>query len=135
MTKSASRLALAAQQFLDTPFKLHGRDPSIGLDCIGLLIASLETIGVQTDGPKGYALRNRSIRPWLKHLPKAGFVEVKSRIEAGDVLIASPGPEQHHVLIADTSATAIHAHAGLRRVVRQPIPNDLRFVGHWRLPN
>ena len=51
----------------------------------------------------------------------------------GDVLLVKAAPGQQHLLIAEHPTTAIHAHAGLRRVVRETVVfPDIRFA-HWRL--
>jgi hypothetical protein len=127
------RLASAARLFLGTPFKLHGRQPGIGLDCVGLLLASLDAIGIKAEGPKGYALRNRSVTHWFAAASKAGLIEVTAPVEPGDVLLITTGPSQVHVLIAENEAKTIHAHAGLGRVVSEPLPPDAMVTMHWRL--
>jgi hypothetical protein len=35
--------------------------------------------------------------------------------------------------IATTSTTVVHAHAGLRQVVRQPLQPDWHITARWRL--
>lgn len=129
----ADELAAAASKFIGVAFRLSGRDPTVGLDCIGLVVASLRAIGIQVADPAGYALRNRAIGRWLKCAGQSSLTLVRAPIERGDVLMVRTGPQQHHVLIADTPATAIHAHAGLRRVVRQPLAKGQRVEAHWRL--
>ena len=127
------RLAMAAAQHVGVPFKLHGRDPSYGLDCIGLVAASLEAIGRKPAVPQGYRLRNTSINRWLYDAKKSGFIETSGTIRAGDILLVRPGPAQHHLIIAVSGTEAIHAHAGLRRVVSSPLANELLIAKHWRL--
>ncbi|MEM7688582.1 MAG: hypothetical protein AAF291_06145 [Pseudomonadota bacterium] len=129
----AHALAKAARGFVGVPFRLHGRDPVLGMDCVGLLVASLRAIGARAVDPVGYALRNRKIDRWLECADQSGLMRVSAPLELGDVMLVSPGPLQHHILIADTSETAIHAHAGLRRVVRQPLATDERIQARWRL--
>ena len=51
----------------------------------------------------------------------------------GDVVVIEPAPGQQHLLIAHKSRTAIHAHAGLRRVVRQPLSITYDLTALWRL--
>lgn len=128
------QLARAATHLLGAPFRLHGRDPRVGLDCVGLLLASLQAIGIQAEYPRGYALRNRSIDRWIAYAPLWSLADASGPILAGDVLISSPGPNQHHVMIAVKPRTVIHAHAGLRRVVREPLKPDQVFNAHWRVP-
>lgn len=118
---------------IGVPFKLHGRNPAIGLDCVGLLIASLEAIGIRANRPFGYGLRNISINKWMPYAGQWGLRDVSGPVKAGDILLISPGPRQHHIQIADSCQSVIHAHAGLRRVVRQPVSRDLPPQAHWRL--
>ena len=130
---SQEKLAQAAASFIGAPFRLHGRDPQTGLDCMGLLIASLEAIGIRSDRPTGYALRNSSIDAWRAYAERWSLKETTDDVRAGDVLLISPGPRQHHLQIAENRSTVIHAHAGLRRVVRGKLSNDLSLEAHLRI--
>lgn len=123
------RAARAAERLVGTRFRLHGRDPASGLDCVGLVAAAL---GVSTT-PVAYRLRNRDISAQLGFAPAAGLVETTGGIEPGDVLLVRAGPGQHHLLVADTRGGLIHAHAGLRRVVATPGPPRWPIERHWRL--
>ena len=40
-------LAIAAGELVGSPFRLQGRDPAHGLDCIGLVLVSLARIGIE----------------------------------------------------------------------------------------
>lgn len=127
-------LGAAAANFIGVPFRLFGRDPEQGLDCIGLLVLSLQKVGCTPIEPVGYRLRNSDLGPWVGCAEGSGLVPVSGTINPGDVLLTSPGPGQYHLLIAQEAHWAIHAHAGLRRVVNQPLPDDLLLTRHWRLP-
>jgi len=64
----------------------------------------------------------------------AGFFEPEpTELEDGDVLVFAPGPAQLHLAIVAPGGGIIHAHAGLRRVVRTPFPLPWPIIGHWRL--
>lgn len=126
-------LAQAAAGFIGAPFRLHGRSPELGLDCIGLVAVSLKAIGVSACPPSGYAIRNHSIGRWLACAARSALTEVSGTIRAGDILLVQPGPAQHHLMIAVRAPDAIHAHAGLRRVVRQRLAPELELGAHWRL--
>lgn len=127
------KLAQAAASFVGTPFRLHGRNPDTGLDCVGLLIASLEAVGVYSDRPTGYAFRNISVEAWLPYAQQWRLRDAIGEILAGDVLLISPGPRQHHIQIAESRSAIIHAHAGLRRVVRERLSRKPSLEAHWRL--
>lgn len=126
-------LAQAASQFIGTPFKLYGRDPRFGLDCVGLVCASLAAIGRPFEYPRGYKMRNIAIDHWLPITSKLGLEPTQGTERAGDILLVQPGPAQHHLMIVETPGSVIHAHAGLRRVVRQPLEMPRTRLIHWRL--
>ena len=48
---SGAALAAAAESLVGTRFRLHGRDPDTGLDCVGLLAASLAAKEAATAPP------------------------------------------------------------------------------------
>lgn len=133
MSGAGTALAAAAEALVGTPFRLHGRDPASGLDCVGLVAAALASIGRPAPAPRAYGLRNRAISDLLGFASRAGLAEADGAILAGDVLLVRPGPLQHHLLIAAENARFVHAHAGLRRVVATPGPLASPIVRHWRL--
>lgn len=130
---AGERLSQAAQDFVGVPFRLHGRDPSTGLDCVGLIAASLKAIGRTVVTPRGYRLRNASITHWLENAATSGLHVADDCFKPGDVLLVRPAPAQHHLMITSSSSGVIHAHAGLGRVVIQPFPHSLEVIAHWRL--
>ncbi|MEL6413739.1 MAG: NlpC/P60 family protein [Pseudomonadota bacterium] len=127
------RLADTAGGYLGVPFRLHGRDPRIGLDCVGLVAVCLEEVGARPLVPTGYALRNRSIESWLNCADRSSLAPATGAAEAGDILLLRPGPHQHHLAIDPCDGSIIHAHAGLRRVVRQPFNRSTRVLARWQL--
>ena len=133
MNGNEEALARAALALVGTRFRLHGRDPRTGLDCIGLVAASLAAIGRNARAPARYALRNSDITHALAFAAAAGMIETTTPIVPGDVLLAVPGPLQHHLLIAGPAGDFIHAHAGLRRGVATPRLPAWPSVRRWRL--
>ncbi len=128
-------LAEAAIRFIGCQFRLHGRDPRFGLDCVGLVYASLQAIGRQPVLPNGYRLRNPSFSRFTKFASLNGFHPLQGPVGRGDLLLSCPGPGQFHLMISDGPAGVIHAHAGLRRIVRSPPPDSLHIIERWRLAN
>lgn len=120
-----SEIAARALALVGIRFRLHGRDPATGLDCIGLVAAST---GVPAR--TGYALRGGDPREIETVLRAAGFIRVATA-EPGDVVLSRPGPGQLHMGVS--SATGIiHADATLRRVVDRPGAPDGEILGIWR---
>ena len=126
-------LAGAALELVGTRFRLHGRDPAIGLDCVGLLDAALRRIGRPARMPNGYALRHRRAPAFAEIAAAAGFATVSPEIRIGDVVIYGTAPAQCHLAIATDTDHIVHAHAGLRRVVRGIVPETWGRLAHFRL--
>lgn len=134
MTKNTGdELATAAARLIGVRFRLHGRNPASGLDCVGVLTASLEAMGRAHSAPIGYRLHNIDSKQWLRYALRSGLVDAKGAMLPGDVLLVAPGPAQQHLMIVETKESAIHAHATLGRVVRQPIDKETKILAHWRL--
>lgn len=133
MTDPAERFAQEAERLAGTRFRLHGRDPVHGLDCVGLAACALARAGLHAAIPAGYALRNTRIENHLESAAGCGFVAAGGPALRGDILLVVPGPAQHHLLIALGHRRFVHAHAGLRRVVVQTGLLGWPVVRHWRL--
>lgn len=131
--RHAGALAKAASHYLGIRFRLHGRDPATGLDCVGLLVRSLADVGCRPVSPQGYRLHNTDPARWLTYADQSGLVLAVGSIERGDVILLRPGPAQQHIVIAEGSGDVIHAHAGLGRIVRQPMKLAEQMLVHWRL--
>lgn len=126
-------LASAAQALVGVPFRLHGRDPQTGLDCIGVLAASLAACGRPADLPLGYALRTRVLPRLDPFVHGSGLIEAAGSIRPGDIVLLRVGPGQIHLAIAASEGRFIHAHAGRRRVVCDRLLQEWTVAGHWRL--
>jgi cell wall-associated NlpC family hydrolase len=130
---NALTLAAAAEALVGTPFRLHGRDPATGLDCIGVFAAAMASSGRPVAVPNGYALRLRDLSAFEPLAARFGFAETTGPAFPGDVLMFAIGPVQFHLGIAARGGRLVHAHAGLRRVVLGPPGTDWEAAGHWRL--
>lgn len=117
MTDITGAFAAHAEALIGTPFRLGGRDPEFGLDCVGLVACALEKAGKSTPPMPQYRLRNTdyAFAPCL--WAKAGFQRVPNPIQRGDLILVKPGPGQRHLMIALDANCFVHAHAHLRRVV------------------
>lgn len=135
MTRAASgpRLAAAAEALAGTPFRLHGRDPASGLDCVGVVAAAFAACGRSPPTLRGYGLRNTAIHRWIELASLAGLIDAAEGMKPGDVILVRPGAGQHHLLLALDRDRFVHAHAGLRRVVIQPGPLPWPVERRWRI--
>jgi lipoprotein Spr len=105
-----------ARALLGVPFRLHGRTPEYGLDCVGLVAIAF---GLNDGVPTGYALRGGDPQHFERALRRQGFVGRKAEWRSGDVLMLCPGPAQVHLGLW-TGESLIHADAGLGRIVETP---------------
>lgn len=126
-------LARAAAELVGTRFRLHGRDPATGLDCIGLFAAAMRCAGQPVTLPTGYPLRLNDIGAWLPDPAAYGFTEAGGSAKPGDVVMLRLGAAQFHLAIAAPEPGWIHAHAGLRRVVHSALLPAGHIVHHWRM--
>lgn len=130
---SGVALARAAKALVGIPFRLHGRDPATGLDCVGLYTAAMDAIGRRVAIPPAYGLRNSDLARPLGFVAQAGLIDATGPILAGDVLLLRLGPVQAHMVIALGADGFVHAHAGLRRVAISPGPIPHAILRHWRI--
>ncbi len=124
------RIAAEALALVGVPFRLRGRVPATGLDCVGLVLTALARAGVRVTEPPGYGLRGTGQARAEARLQAAGLVPVEGE-RSGDVLLTQSGPMQLHLMIR-AAAGHVHAHAGLGRVVLMPPPAPWPVLGLWR---
>lgn len=125
-------LAIAAGELVGTQFRLQGRDPAHGLDCIGLVLVSLARIGIELHLPADYRPRRRRFEIPDDALRCAGLECAQTPYVAGDILLLRPAPAQVHLAIVRDADSVIHAHAGLGRVVAQPLIESWTIAAAWR---
>ncbi|TIX49375.1 C40 family peptidase [Alteraurantiacibacter aquimixticola] len=133
MSTPGEQFAAIAHSLLGTPFRLHGRSASSGVDCVGLVALTLHATGRTSRSPVGYTLRNLAADAYLPLLEANGFFPATDVPLTGDLVLARPGPGQFHLLIQSGCGGHIHAHAGLGRVVLTPPPLSWATLGRWRL--
>lgn len=130
----ADRLALAALTLVGTPFRMHGRDPGTGLDCVGVVAVALARIGRAANVPADYRLRGGNLARFDGWASASGLKPQERGAPglAGDVLLCEVGTQQFHVVI-ETDALLVHAHIGLGRVIAHPPPLPWPVQRRWRL--
>lgn len=130
------RIAAAARSLLGVPFRLHGRDPAAGVDCVGLALFSVRAAGVQVAEPPPYRIRGDRHIPAMRWLETLGLETLGLRLAddaaVGDIVVAQVSPIQMHLLV-DGGVAMINAHAGLGRVVEMPWPTEWRLMSRFRV--
>lgn len=119
-------MAIDPRTLVGAPFRLHGRDPSTGLDCVG--VAAL-VFGVP-DVPRGYALRTADGAGVAALIDAAGLRRVRRTACPGDLALVRSGPVQCHLVVM-TDTGFVHADAGIGRVVETPGAPPWPVIGIW----
>lgn len=131
MSGRGQLIATRARALVGTPFRPQGRDPRLGLDCVGTAAEAAGIAGGRLC--RDYALRGASLAQVEHGLCDLGCVPVPgAAAEPGDVIVCRAGPDQIHLAIA-TEAGFVHADAGLRKVVERPGAVPWPVLGVWRL--
>jgi murein DD-endopeptidase / murein LD-carboxypeptidase len=117
---------LDARDLIGIPFRLHGRDPATGLDCVG--VAAL-VFGV-TDVPRGYSVRTADGAGVAAFIDAAGLSRVRRDARAGDLVLLKSGPAQCHLVVM-TAAGFVHADAGIGQVVETPGAPPWPVIAIW----
>lgn len=115
-----------ARAVVGAPFRLHGRDPGTGLDCVGVV-----AVATGRPVPIGYALRRYDVAAVSALIVCAGLMPV-TEARPGDVMLMRVGPAQLHLGVRTTGGF-VHADAGLKRVVERPGAPEWEILGSWRL--
>jgi cell wall-associated NlpC family hydrolase len=117
----------AARGAAGVRFRLHGRDPAFGLDCVGLAALAARAAGFAGAIPADYALRGGDPSEMIDAAGLARIVDP----ESGDLLLFSAGPAQFHLAVL-VPGGIVHADAMLRRVVERPGVPPWPLVAAWR---
>ncbi|MEW4449663.1 NlpC/P60 family protein [Qipengyuania sp. JC766] len=134
MSVRGAAIADAAMRLCGTPFRLHGRSPETGVDCVGLVALALRAAGHPVPDIPPYALRLAATGFIADFAACCGLREAAGAVQPGDILIARPATTRRHLLVATARDRFVHAHAGLRRVVACPGPPPWPVIARWRLP-
>lgn len=134
-TEPGAALASAALALIDVRFRLHGRDPATGLDCVGVLAAALAAIGRPATLPSTHSVRTREPRDLGAIAASCGLAHARGPAQAGDVAFVRIAATQFHLLIQVDDRRHVHAHAALRRVVVHEGTIAWPIAALWRLNN
>ncbi|MEN2786492.1 peptidoglycan endopeptidase [Sphingomonas qilianensis] len=125
------RAVTAARAAVGVKYRLHGRDPQFGVDCVGLAGLALRAAGCTDAIPAGYALRGGTADAMLALIDRGSLVRTDHPIP-GDLLLFAAGPAQFHLAIMAEDGI-YHADAMLRRVVERPGTPPWPLVAAWAL--
>lgn len=114
---SPGEIIARARALLGARFRPQGRDPAVGLDCIGVLLCAFDIPVGQI--PRAYRLRGRERDRLEAELLKRFRRVSRAEKRPGDVLLCAPAADQLHLAV-DCGGSFIHADAKLRRVVETP---------------
>ncbi|MDT7934204.1 MAG: peptidoglycan endopeptidase [Sphingomonadaceae bacterium] len=128
------RLVAAARRLVGARFQSQGRNPSIGLDCVGVVYAAAKAVGFPLAAPQAnYCLSgDRSVADVEAGLAQAGLIRADQPRLAGEVLLFAIPLGGPHLAIW-TGSTIVHAHAALLRVVESTVSPDWPIASEWRL--
>lgn len=125
-------LGEAAAGLIGVRFRLHGRDPATGLDCVGVVAEAMRRSGREPVVPEGYRLRTTSLANLLPFARANEFAPAADCSDA-DVLLVMVSPVQPHLLV-NAAGGFIHAHAGLGRITFLPGPVPWPVSAGWQVP-
>lgn len=133
-------LVEAARRYLGVPFQHQGRNPAVGLDCVGLLAVSLRDAGM------GHYLAHD--RLGYSRDPHDGLLEKalaaafgpplpRSEMRPGDIVaMRFRGPVRHVAIVTDNpeGLYLIHSYTSILRVTEHRIDAKWarRIVGVYR---
>lgn len=128
----ATQLAAAARACLGTPFHHQGRAAGMGLDCIGLVIHAMKSVGLHVDDCTDYG-RQPEGGKLEEALLRHGYRQV-DKWRAGDVLLFRFNGQPQHVGIAVSENAMVHAYAPIGRVVESGLGEtwQRRICGIYR---
>lgn len=97
------RLDVAARAYLGVPFLHQGRNPAVGIDCVGLVAAAVRDCGLLHLLPHDFTEYPRNPgRGELERRLREAFGEPVSDMQAGDVAaIAFHGQTRHVAIVGD----------------------------------
>lgn len=127
---AGERAAAAAGALVGARFRLHGREPETGLDCVGLAALAWRAGGHAGPTPGGYRLRGGDADTVARAL--GGRAVRCDGTAPGDLLLFRAGPGQLHLGIR-TAAGLVHADGALGRVVERPGDAPWPLVAAWRM--
>jgi cell wall-associated NlpC family hydrolase len=119
------QIVYCAETLLGVTFRHQGRNPSVGLDCVGLAVTVAKMVGLDPYDTSSYSRRPDGSK-FLEHFSRAGCKR-KPILEAkpGDLIIFKESSYPCHVAILGYDDFMIHSFILRRKVVRE------KLAGIW----
>lgn len=124
--RTAADIVQAARACVGARFRIHGREPAWGLDCVGVAACAFSL-----EVPASYPVRGGTAQQIAVLIEQAGLRRHFGEPAPGDLLLVRAGPNQLHLMVR-TDDGFVHADAGLRRVVEAPSITVGSVVGMWQ---
>ena len=111
-----------ARSWKDTPWQHNQACKGYGVDCIRFTMSVYAKFGVNVGQLGNYSRKPRGnqLVDYLETLPSTTLKDVNS-IKPGDLLVFRVARVPHHVGIATTKKTFIHADSGSNKVLEQEL--------------
>lgn len=124
-------VAERARALVGSRFRPQGRQPELGLDCLGLVaVAARLPIALL---PQGYTMRSLVSDDALAQTFGGKVRRIEpSEAREGDVLLVQAGAGQQHFLVL-TPNGFVHADARQGKVVERPGPSPWLALAAWRV--
>jgi hypothetical protein len=131
MTRRDEAVVAGARGTIGARFRLHGRDPAFGLDCVGVVAVAARAAGYRGEIPGAYALRGGNVAAIVRAFAAAGLVRGDAPRPGGFALFDGGVAQLHLAVIVPGGI--VHADALLRRVVERPGRAPWPLLGCWHL--
>jgi len=124
----------AAREFIGVPWAHQGRNPAVGIDCVGLVVLSLRACGIEVKDRTDYGRHpDGSIRAEIT----AALGAPAQGVQPGDVALVNFRAERHVGIVScdRDGLTLIHADSHRGKVVEHPMDARwlARVVATWRV--
>lgn len=118
-----TEITAAALALVGTPFHAQGRAPSVGVDCVGLVVCVARACSIPVVDRVAYPMRpNGEMQGELE----SRLDRVTGAPQEGDILLMAFDREAHHVAIVISENRIVHAHMRARKTVVQS------YTDYWR---
>lgn len=134
MNERITTIIATARHCLGTPFHHQGRMPGVGLDCIGLIVVALRSVGFIVRDRTDYGRRPDG-KGLVAALIEHGAI-LQDVIRAGSVLVFRYDGQPQHVALATSDNSMIHSFAPSGEVVETVIGDywKRRLVAVYQFP-